>query len=487
MAIHQAARVLQCLGVVVEAQASVGRDAGRDRLPATVHRHLVHVGVDDQIAVGDALVDLEFSRFLHPDNRESVIQSVQLFLQGTQKDEAHSVRIVDANGRNKLLNVRLVSTTWGDEPALICFMTDVSAESRMEVEIQERETIFNALIDQAHNGIAVIQDGRLVYLNDQMAEIVGYTVGELMHTEFWRYIHPDEIQKVQDRYDRRMKGEDAPAKYESRLVHKNGRFVDVQFHADVVPYQGKHADFVFVRDITEQKKQQVDLERQNRELSTLFNAATVLSSDLSLDKVLEAVAVQMSHALGTTGCAISLWQKENHTVETLVNFSFDPNKKIENFGAVYKLDEFPATLAVLESRKPYLIRDDDEDADAAELALMKKSGIFILLILPLIVRDRVIGIVELFNEKTYQHFLQDDIRLATSLAAQAAVAVENAQLYAQAHTEIEEKLRAEERANRYLEQQLIVNQLALSLGQLTHLNDIYEEIFEQVSKKVSTT
>jgi signal transduction histidine kinase/ActR/RegA family two-component response regulator len=89
--------------------------------------------------------------------------------------------------------------------------------------------------------------------------------------------------------------------------------------------------------------------------------------------------------------------------------------------------------------------------------------------------------VELFNEKTYQHFLQDDIRLATSLAAQAAVAVENAQLYTQAQIEIEEKLRAEERANRYLSQQLIVNQLALSLGQLTRLNDIYEEIFEQVS------
>ena len=56
---HQAPRVLQRLGVVVEAEAAVRREPGDDRLPAAVHRHLVDVGVDDQIGVGGALVDLD--------------------------------------------------------------------------------------------------------------------------------------------------------------------------------------------------------------------------------------------------------------------------------------------------------------------------------------------------------------------------------------------------------------------------------------------
>jgi hypothetical protein len=57
--IHQAARVLQRLGVVVVAEAAVRREAGGDALPAAVHGDRVDVDVDDQIAVGGALVDLE--------------------------------------------------------------------------------------------------------------------------------------------------------------------------------------------------------------------------------------------------------------------------------------------------------------------------------------------------------------------------------------------------------------------------------------------
>ena len=56
---HQAAGVLERLRVVVEAQAAVRGEPGGDRLPAAVHRHLVDVGVDDQVGVGGALVDLD--------------------------------------------------------------------------------------------------------------------------------------------------------------------------------------------------------------------------------------------------------------------------------------------------------------------------------------------------------------------------------------------------------------------------------------------
>ncbi len=57
--VHQASRVLQRVGVVVEAQAAVRGDAGRDRLPTAVHGDLVHVRVDHEVGVGDPLVDLD--------------------------------------------------------------------------------------------------------------------------------------------------------------------------------------------------------------------------------------------------------------------------------------------------------------------------------------------------------------------------------------------------------------------------------------------
>ena len=59
VAVHQAARVLQRLGVVVEAEAAVRRQPGGDRLPPAVHRGLVDVDVHEQVAVGGPLVDLD--------------------------------------------------------------------------------------------------------------------------------------------------------------------------------------------------------------------------------------------------------------------------------------------------------------------------------------------------------------------------------------------------------------------------------------------
>lgn len=430
-----------------------------------------------------SLTGRDFLSLLHPQCPKAVIQDICNLAENTLPEisKKHSITIVDGNGVEKVLIMRLVSMTWHSEPALLCFLTESLVDFKTGVSSQEREAIFNSLIDRAYNGIVVVQNHKVVYLNEQLVEILGYTASEMIGTEIHQYIHPDEIPLVLDRYTRRMAGENVPQLYESRMVHKNGRFINVQFNADSVFYQGEPADFVFIRDITERKQQQAVLERQNRELNTLFKASSAISSNLSLDKVLETVAVQMIHALGAGGCSISIWHQEEHTVETLVNFSFDPNKEQESVGSTFALNDYPATLAVLETREPCLIHGDDENADAAELALMKKSGIFVLLMLPLIARDRVIGIVELFDEEIQRHFTCTEIQLASSLAAQAAVALENARLYTQAQAEISEKLRAEKRATRYLNQQLIVNQFALSLGQLTTLDDIYKEIFGQVS------
>jgi GAF domain-containing protein len=53
-----------------------------------------------------------------------------------------------------------------------------------------------------------------------------------------------------------------------------------------------------------------------------------------------------------------------------------------------------------------------------------------LLAVPLAVKDRVIGVVELVNKRGEQGFDDQDVRLAKALSDQAAIAIENARLYA---------------------------------------------------------
>jgi signal transduction histidine kinase/DNA-binding response OmpR family regulator len=185
------------------------------------------------------------------------------------------------------------------------------------------------------------------------------------------------------------------------------------------------------------------LERRHRELTTLYEAATAISSDLSLDVVLQTVAEQMMQALDLSGCALSLWNHERSLVETWVDCNTVVPETADAIGTTYVLADYPATRRVLESGQPIVIRHDDPQADAAELALMEEQKTLTLLMLPLVARDQVMGLVELIDNLQARDFAPEQVRLAQSLAAQAAIAIENARLYEAARRELTERVLAE--------------------------------------------
>jgi signal transduction histidine kinase/sensor domain CHASE-containing protein len=199
------------------------------------------------------------------------------------------------------------------------------------------------------------------------------------------------------------------------------------------------------RMLTTLERAQNSLRRRNRELTTLYEATTAISSNLSLEPVLLTVAEEMTGTLDATGCTLSLWNREENRVETLVDYSTMWPTDVEASGCLYDLDDYPMTRHVLETGEAVLIQHDDPMADPTELALMEQWEAFTLLMLPLVVRDRVVGLVELIDDVKKHPYTSDDIRLAESLATQAAVAIENARLYEQAQQEIAERKRVEER------------------------------------------
>ncbi|MBN1887349.1 MAG: GAF domain-containing protein [Thermoflexales bacterium] len=81
-----------------------------------------------------------------------------------------------------------------------------------------------------------------------------------------------------------------------------------------------------------------------------------------------------------------------------------------------------------------------------------------LLALPLRFQDCQVGVLEVENKRDDSAFGQADVDMLTALAAHAAVAIENARLYAQAQAEIAERTRAEAELRRHRDQLEIVVQ-----------------------------
>ncbi|MEO8272463.1 MAG: EAL domain-containing protein [Chloroflexota bacterium] len=124
-------------------------------------------------------------------------------------------------------------------------------------------------------------------------------------------------------------------------------------------------------------------------------------------------------------CVLSTWDREGDRVVTFGSF---PIERGHDLQSEYSLAAFPATRAVLERRQPYLVRADDPDADVAEVAYMRSIGQRSLLMLPFVVRNEAIGIVELGAQRE-DAFTTREVELAQMLAREAAVTFDNARLY----------------------------------------------------------
>jgi len=166
-----------------------------------------------------------------------------------------------------------------------------------------------------------------------------------------------------------------------------------------------------------------------REFRVLYNAATAIVSNLSFEDVIESVVQQIINVLNTAGCTIELWHRDRNELEVLIDNSKRYPDGVDKPGKTYDLKEYPATLRVLETGQPAQIQVDDETADKAEISSMRQMGVFSLLMVPLIVRTKVLGLLEIFEDVESREYTQDEIRLAESLASQGAVAIENSLLY----------------------------------------------------------
>ena len=183
-------------------------------------------------------------------------------------------------------------------------------------------------------------------------------------------------------------------------------------------------------------------QKQLREMGILFETISAISSSLELEEVLSTVARHMAAALEVSSCSISDWDPARDVVTTLAaeaaTADLAATLTTGDIGQSYSLADYPSTARVVRDRQPVVVQVSDPEADQAERALLAQLGQKSLLMMPLLARDCVVGLLELYESRQSREFSADDLRLCQALANQAAVAINNARLYEQT----DERLRA---------------------------------------------
>jgi len=146
-------------------------------------------------------------------------------------------------------------------------------------ELLESEKRYSVLVEEAGDGVAILQDEKLVFTNKRGAEILGYSRDELIGVPFEKLVDEKHRQRARERYMQLLRGETVPAPYESEAITKNGERVQVEVSPTLIHYRGRPADLLILRDISERKRMEEERLRLEK-LASIGELATMVAHDL---------------------------------------------------------------------------------------------------------------------------------------------------------------------------------------------------------------
>jgi PAS domain S-box-containing protein len=174
---------------------------------------------------------------------------------------------------------------------------------------------------------------------------------------------------------------------------------------------------------------EVEITKRNRQLLALQAAAEATTSGLDLQHILDAVTREMVNLLQMQACAIWVVDRGNRTLVLQACHGPEGWWTEERQAECQRLADSPLMEHVLMERRARCVRVDQPELAAGERARLERSGIQVVLYLPLVYQDSAPGLVGVMDDGQGPALTAEDIVLAQLLAHQAASAIENARLY----------------------------------------------------------
>jgi class 3 adenylate cyclase len=208
--------------------------------------------------------------------------------------------------------------------------------------------------------------------------------------------------------------------------------------------------------------------------TTINRITTAIRSSLEPRVMFAAIVRELGKVLEVDGCTLSLWREADDFVQCVGLYNPQelpseilPLSNVPANNSIVAISENPILQRVIATKKPVLIEDLERQQEIAahELPLHAKSRA--LLIVPLILEDEIIGSITLRQAANARRWNESDIDLAEVVAAQAAIAVQQAKLYETTREQAEQLKISEQQVtdlNKYLTDSILKRFLPITIA-----------------------
>lgn len=294
----------------------------------------------------------------------------------------------------------------------------------------ERERV---LFESASDGIIeATLEGRIISVNSAAMEILARSRDDLIGRSFDSLVAEEDLARLYEKSSR-LYEPGAIDVSEWKLIRGDGRIVDVEISAKM--YFG---DIIcgFVRDITERKRHEAQLEF----LAAITNR---LSESMDFHRRIEIAAEMMVPRFADI-CAISMVEgeevyfravkaRDESTLSLIQPTRIRESVKVEN----------PISpRRVLRTGEPLLIEDVEKEFYPREgvseeyIKYVRELSVTSFITLPLVSRGKVVGLFNLAMQNNQRRFTNGDVAFLREVANRCAVAIKNAHLFYQAQAAV---------------------------------------------------
>jgi len=225
----------------------------------------------------------------------------------------------------------------------------------------------------------------------------------------------------------------------------------------------------------ERKRAEGEIQRHMQRITALRDINTAITSTLDLHNILgvllEKIDLFLPYATATT---VRLFDEESRLLEPLASRNIDE----QEWRAGPWRGGRGIQRLVFESKAPQTIRNVETDPRIRNLEFYRKHKLISYLGVPLIVKDKVLGVLSLYTKEEHE-FTKEEIEFLSTLAGQAAIAIHNAQL----HEQTREQAVGLEKANKDLKRQEKMQELLKELSQdITRLD--VDSLLKKLTERV---
>ena len=305
-------------------------------------------------------------------------------------------------------------------------LQELRARTRTEQELRESEEKYRTLIETANDAVFIIdaETGTILDANKMASELLGMPREKIigMHQ---RAIHPEEdAARCAKIMEDALKSGGVIAG-DVCVFHRGGGKIPVEVSVTVVERKGKWIIQSFFRDITKRKLAEDLAQERLQHLGALHAIDLMISSSLDLHETLSEFLNLVTSQLKVDAADILLLNPDTQTLDYAAGRGF--RTEVMQKSRI-RLGEGIAGLAALEHRSITVPDLLDFQSGFVRAPLLAQEGFTSYACVPLMAKGKVKGVLEILHrshlgpDAEWQGFLE-------ALAAQAAIAIDNATLF----------------------------------------------------------